>query len=116
MTTETADPHAPKIPTPEELDLAAKIDSQALLRWTDLPEGADVVLRVSRQQMDALFLGLRNLTFAQGDGFTALQAMSAGDVELANKHFARALERHHHALAQITFWTSAVMARAEPDE
>lgn len=110
-----SDGDAQKIPTPEDLDQAAKLDERALEKWFGIKADQDVMLRVSRVQMDHLFLALRNLAFAQGDGLAALQLLSNGGTQEASAAFVRALQRHHLALSQLTIWTNAVMSRAEVD-
>ena len=100
-------------PTLEE---AARIDPAALEHWFKIPADAGIILHASRVDLDALFIGLRDLTFAQGNGLAALQLWVNGDAESAQTQFAQALQKHVDALKNITRFTSGVMAKAQVDE
>jgi hypothetical protein len=109
---ETTEPH---IPTPEELNLAATIDADALAYWLALPETASIVLHASRADLDRLFLGLRMLAFAQGDALAAFQNFTHGETDAAQRFFASAAARHGAALANISAFTTGIMAKAQVD-
>jgi hypothetical protein len=108
-------PPTPEIPTPEQINAAAVIDPEALKRWFSLPENGLVLLNASRADMDRLFLGLRLLTFAQGDHLAAFQQFSQGNIEEAQRSFASAAARNVQALANLTLFTAGVMEKAQPN-
>ena len=104
-----------RIPTAEEIDAAAVIDSAALKRWFQLDPHRDVVMNVTRTELDFLLLGLRNLLFAQTDTLRSLQLLSHEQPDEANLHFGRALQRNTKAIEQITAFTGHLMRRATQD-
>jgi hypothetical protein len=108
-------PEPPAIPTAEQLAAAALIDQAALQHWGTIAESQMVVLYASRADLDHLLLGLRLLAFCQGDTLEALNLLSAGDTPAAAVSFQRATNNNVQALAHITQFTSAIMARAQVD-
>lgn len=101
---------------PLSLEEAARVDQDALQHWFSIPAEAPVVLNASRADMDALFLGLRHALFMQGATLAAFQLYTHGELDKANEQFNKAAAQHIDALAQITRFTSAIMAKAEVHE
>lgn len=110
------DKETPEVPTGEQIEAASIIDPEALKHWFALDAQSDIIMNVSRVDMDQLLLGLRNLVFAQGDTLQALQLTTLNKMDDANFHFSRAVQRNFHALQQITRFTGLLMARAETDD
>lgn len=98
------------------LEQAGQLDQAALERWFAFDPQTPMALHASRVELDALFLGLRNLLFAQGAGLAAFQAFTHGQTDQASHQFAEAIQKHALALANISQFTSAMMAKAQPDE
>lgn len=108
-------PDPPPIPTAEQLNAAAQIDPAALEHWGTIAANQMVVLNATREDMDRLLLGLRLLTFCVGDTLEALNNMRHGDPDATSVSFARATNRNLQALAHLTQFTSAIMAKAQID-
>lgn len=106
----------PPTNAPPNPDEAAQIDQPSLERWFTIPDDKLVAIIATRSEFDQLFIGLRQMMFAQGNTLAALQQFAKGDVERTDSTFNLAAQQHLQALASITRFTSAVMAKAEPYE
>lgn len=104
------------LPTREDLAAASEIDVDILKRWFEIGDNSHVELIATRSQMDALFLGLRQMLFSQNTTMAALSHFRRGNDEEGDVQFAAAAQTHLQALGNITRWTSAMMAQAKPHE
>lgn len=106
----------PPTNAPLNPDEAARVDQPSLERWFAIPGDKLVSIIATREEFDQLFIGLRQMLFAQGNTLAALQQFAKGDVEQTNASFNLSAQQHLEALANITRFTSVIMAKAEPYE
>ena len=85
------------------------IPADALEAWGRLPADGQVVIALSRLDLDDLLLSIRQLAFAHTDLLISFQNWTHGNVDEANKWHLASREKSVDALNRSTRFIAAVM-------
>ncbi|BAV45831.1 Putative transcriptional accessory protein [Mesorhizobium loti] len=90
------------------------ITQEAQERWASLPGDRHLQIALKREDLDHLFLSIRECIIGQGDLANTVQALSHGNTEAAQKFFDAAQLHQRNAIEQIDRLVLHAMTTATP--
>lgn len=101
---------------PPPLPDVVELDQSALERWLKLPEQNPVLVPFSRQDLDRLMLGLRQVVLSQIALGDTVQALTVNDMERAEQFFRNYAETSRFAYSNFNMFISHIMRAAQAEE
>lgn len=110
MAKRKSQPPAPPAPPTEG---GFEIAPQAIVRWTSIPQDADLALHIKRRDFDNLFFAIQKTVTAHSELLLSFAAQTRGETPVAQDHYDRSVALSKVAMDHLGQMMDAVMRHAE---
>jgi len=92
---------------------AKVLDENAVKRWVEFQGDADLILHISRGDIDNLFFAIQELGYAVTAVQRSIYFVTEGQLDQANASHTEAQARTIHSANRMTDFIGSLMAKAE---